>query len=134
MAAAAPGGAEAFSGTAASPPDVSDLAGEVVGFVASQLAVDSSELGLYELSGRTIEFHRGQIRAHLRFRVATINDQEKLTGWLVRTSPMPSVGPIGCGRNFSRSSGPNGLSLYYRAAAADGAVGHTHGRNEAGDV
>jgi hypothetical protein len=44
--------------------------------------VASTDLGSYGWSGSTIEYHRAQIRAHLGFRVATINDQEKLMAWL----------------------------------------------------
>lgn len=64
------------------PRGLSDFAAEVVAYVARQVDVDGSTLGLYEWSGRTVEYHRAQIRAHLGFRVATIGDQEKLTAWL----------------------------------------------------
>jgi len=57
----------------------------VVRFVAGQLGVDASDLGLYEWSGRTIEYHRAQIRDHLCFRVATLEDQERLTAWLAES-------------------------------------------------
>jgi len=60
----------------------SDLSDAVIEFVARQVGVDASDLGFYEWSGRTIEYHRNQIRAQLGFRVATISDQEKLTAWL----------------------------------------------------
>jgi len=64
------------------PRGRSDLSETVVEFVARQVGVDASVLGFYEWSGRTIEYHRNQVRAHLGFRVATISDQEKLTVWL----------------------------------------------------
>jgi len=64
------------------PRGRSDLSEAVVEFVARQVGVGASELGFYEWSGRTIEYHRNQIRGHLGFRVATIRDQEKLTAWL----------------------------------------------------
>jgi len=57
----------------------------VVRFVAGQLGVDASDLGFYEWSGRTIEYHRAQIRDHLCFRVATLEDQERLTAWLAES-------------------------------------------------
>jgi hypothetical protein len=66
------------------PRGRSDVADEVVGFIAGQLGVDASDLGFYEWAGRTIEYHRAQIRAHLGFRVASVADQEELTGWLAR--------------------------------------------------
>lgn len=59
-----------------------DLPDAVIEFVARQVGVDAAELSFYEWSGRTIEYHRNQIRAHHGFRVATISDQEKLTAWL----------------------------------------------------
>ncbi|BAS11182.1 transposase [Arthrobacter sp. Hiyo4] len=64
------------------PRGRSNVPDAVVRFVGRQLGVDSSELNLYEWSGRTIEYHRAQIRTHLGFRVATVDDQEKLTSWL----------------------------------------------------
>lgn len=56
------------------PGGVADFADEVVEYVARLVEVDGSALALYEWSGRTIEYHRAQIRAHLGFRVATISD------------------------------------------------------------
>jgi len=53
-----------------------------VEFVARQLGVDSGSLGFYEWTGRTIERHRAEIRAHLGFRQCTVGDAEKLTDWL----------------------------------------------------
>jgi len=50
--------------------------------IAGQLGVDASDLGFYEWAGRTIEYHCAQIRDHLGYRVATVADQEELTGWL----------------------------------------------------
>jgi Domain of unknown function (DUF4158) len=64
------------------PRGRAELPDAVVEFVARQLAVPAADLGSYEWSGSTIEYHRSQIRAHLGFRVATINDQEKMTAWL----------------------------------------------------
>jgi TnpA family transposase len=64
------------------PRGRSDLADEVIEFVARQVGVDGADLGFYEWSGSTIEYHRSQIRVHLGFREATVNDQERLTSWL----------------------------------------------------
>ena len=64
------------------PRGRSDLSDAVIEFVARQVGVDASDPGFYEWSGRTIEYHRNQIRGHLGLRVATISDQEKLTAWL----------------------------------------------------
>src|SRR4051812_6101731 len=64
------------------PRGSADLSDAVVEFVARQVGVSGEDLGSYEWSGSTIECHRSRIRTHLGFRVAIINDQEKLTAWL----------------------------------------------------
>lgn len=38
--------------------------------------------GFYEWAGRTIEYHRAQIRAHLGFRECSVADADALTEWL----------------------------------------------------
>jgi hypothetical protein len=65
------------------PRERSEVADEVVEFIAGQLGGDGSDLGFYEWAGRTIEYHRAQIRDHLGYRVSTVADQDELTGWLV---------------------------------------------------
>ena len=64
------------------PRGRAEFAEEVVDYVARQMKVPASELGFYEWSGRTIEYHRAQIREHLGFRVCGVADAEKLTDWL----------------------------------------------------
>jgi hypothetical protein len=59
-----------------------ELPDEAVEFVARQVGVEPGELGLYEWSGRTIAYHRAQIRAHLGFRECSVSDADKLTEWL----------------------------------------------------
>ncbi|BBC31890.1 Transposase [Streptomyces graminofaciens] len=46
------------------------------------MKVPAVDFGLSEGSGRTIEYHRSQIREHLGFRVCSVQDAEKLTAWL----------------------------------------------------
>ncbi|MHB1473811.1 MAG: DUF4158 domain-containing protein [Dermatophilaceae bacterium] len=46
------------------PRGRADLTDDVIEFVARQVGVDASELGLYEWSGRTTVYHRSQIRVH----------------------------------------------------------------------
>ncbi|MEO3863938.1 DUF4158 domain-containing protein [Acrocarpospora sp. B8E8] len=59
-----------------------EIPDEAVGHVAKQVKVAASELASYEWSGSTIEYHRGQIRAHLGFRTCTTADAAKLGVWL----------------------------------------------------
>jgi Domain of unknown function (DUF4158) len=54
----------------------------VVEHVARQVKVSPAELGLYEWTGSTIEYHRNQIRTHLGFRVCSVADADKLSDWL----------------------------------------------------
>ena len=61
-------------------------AGEVpkpaLGYIAAQVKVAAAAFSDYEWTGRTIEYHRAQIRRHLGFRECTADDAVKLTGWL----------------------------------------------------
>ncbi|GAA0900696.1 MULTISPECIES: DUF4158 domain-containing protein [Streptomyces violaceusniger group] len=59
-----------------------ELPGEAVEFVARQVQVPASELDAYEWSGRTVEYHRAQIRGHLGFRECSVADADKLSAWL----------------------------------------------------
>ena len=54
-----------------------------VDYVARQVAVGATEIAFYEWSGRTIEFHRAQIRKALGFREGSVADAEALAEWLV---------------------------------------------------
>lgn len=62
-------------------------AGEVpagaVEHVAQQVGVPSERWPEYEWQGRTIEYHRAQIRFQLGFREATVSDGTALTAWLI---------------------------------------------------
>lgn len=64
------------------PRGRAEFSDEVVEFVARQVKVSGAEFGLYEWAGRTIERHRGQIRAHLGFRECSVADADKFTVWL----------------------------------------------------
>ena len=64
------------------PPGPGELPDEAVDFVARQVQVPASELDSYEWAGRTVEYHRAQIREHLGFRECSVADAEKLTAWL----------------------------------------------------
>ena len=53
-----------------------------VDYVAAQVKVAPGAFGAYQWSGRTIEYHRAQIRKALGFREAAVGDEDKLAGWL----------------------------------------------------
>jgi len=65
------------------PAGVDELAGEVVEFVGRQVRVPADELAGYAWTGRTIEYHRAQIRRHLGFRECTVEDAGAVQRWLV---------------------------------------------------
>lgn len=67
------------------PRSRAELPAPVIGFVARQVGVEAAALASYEWSGRTVEYHRAEIREHLGFRVATVADQQRLTSWLATT-------------------------------------------------
>ncbi|MER5325061.1 DUF4158 domain-containing protein [Streptosporangium roseum] len=64
------------------PRNRAELPGEAVEFVARQVQVPASDLESYDLTGRTVEYHRAQIREHLGFRECSGADAEKLTVYL----------------------------------------------------
>lgn len=53
-----------------------------VEFVARQVRIPASELDAYEWSGRTVAYHRAQIRGHPGFRECGVADADKLIAWL----------------------------------------------------
>jgi len=71
-----------YVGNGRFPRGRGELPDEVVCFVADQVKVSASELGLYEWDGRTNRYHQAQIRQHLGFRECSVEDAEKVTAWL----------------------------------------------------
>jgi hypothetical protein len=53
-----------------------------VAYLAEQLRVDADGFADYAWSGRTIEYHRAQVRAAFGFREFARGDEDKLAGWL----------------------------------------------------
>ncbi|MGW7319009.1 DUF4158 domain-containing protein [Streptomyces sp. NPDC054865] len=64
------------------PRNRAELPGEAVEFVARQVQVPALELESYDWTGRTVEYHRAQIREHLGFRECSVAEAEKLTEYL----------------------------------------------------
>ncbi len=60
------------------PRQKHELLGAVIGHVAKQVDVAAELYPRYDWSGRTIEYHRPQIRAFVGFREATVQDGHEL--------------------------------------------------------
>jgi hypothetical protein len=64
------------------PRSADELPQSAVTYLAEQLKVDPRVLSGYDWSGRTIKYHREQVRAAFGFREFTRGDEDKLAGWL----------------------------------------------------
>jgi hypothetical protein len=64
------------------PRGLEELPASAVTYVARQLGVEPDVLGGYSWAGRSIKYHRAQIREAFGFRQATRGDEAKLTTWL----------------------------------------------------
>jgi TnpA family transposase len=64
------------------PRHAGELPPAAVEYVADQVRVPATAFVDYEWSGRTIEYHRAQIRSVHGFREATRDDEEQFTAWL----------------------------------------------------
>jgi TnpA family transposase len=64
------------------PRERSELPTTVVGFMAQQLDVAVGELDRYDWTGRSIKYHRAQIREAFGFREPTVADENHWTVWL----------------------------------------------------
>jgi TnpA family transposase len=53
-----------------------------VDYLAKQVGVPAARFAGYDWTGRTIEYHRAQVRKALGFREATVGDEDKLATWL----------------------------------------------------
>jgi hypothetical protein len=63
-------------------PRREDVPKAAVEFVSGQVKVDAALFAEYSWSGRTIEYHRAQIREFHQFREPTVGDEDKLISWL----------------------------------------------------
>ncbi len=71
-----------FEQEARFPEGLDDIPAAAVQYVAQQLKMDPSELGEYGWSGRTIEYHRAQVRRVFGFHQTTEADEARLAQWL----------------------------------------------------
>jgi uncharacterized protein DUF4158 len=63
-------------------PQREDVPKAAVEFVSGQVKVDAALFAEYSWSGRTIEYHRAQIREFHQFREPTVGDEDRLIAWL----------------------------------------------------
>lgn len=66
------------------PLSAGEVPGAAVRFVAAQLGVAAEEFARYDWSGRTVKYHRAQIREFFGFREPSEADEALLAGWLAR--------------------------------------------------
>jgi TnpA family transposase len=64
------------------PRHAAELPPAAVEYISGQVKVPAASFGEYGWSGRTIEYHRAQIRVALGFREATREDEDRLATWL----------------------------------------------------
>jgi hypothetical protein len=64
------------------PRHAQEVPERAVEYVARQVGVLAAEWLQYEWQGRSIEYHRAQIRSLLGFREASVEDGEALAAWL----------------------------------------------------
>src|SRR5713226_4079874 len=65
------------------PQHKNEVPGIVVAFLATQVGVAPETYLQYAWQGRTIEYHRAQIREALGFRESTVADSEQMQQWLL---------------------------------------------------
>lgn len=73
-----------FEQEAQFPEHADEVPQAAVEYVASQVRVEPSEFGSYDWLGRTIKYHRAQIRDAFGFREATRADEDRLSNWLAQ--------------------------------------------------
>jgi hypothetical protein len=65
------------------PQQRNEVPGIVITFLATQVGVDATAYMQYAWQGRTIEYHRAQIREALGFRESSVADGEQMQQWLI---------------------------------------------------
>ncbi len=65
------------------PQHKNEVPGIVITYLSTQVGVDASAYMQYAWQGRTIEYHRAQIREALGFRESSVADGEQMQQWLI---------------------------------------------------
>jgi TnpA family transposase len=76
-----------FQYEGAFPKQAADVPVVLMTFLAECVDVPADAFAAYSWRGRTIEYHRGQIRSALDFRPSTEQDLKQLSSWLARQLP-----------------------------------------------
>src|SRR5699024_236940 len=66
------------------PDDKYDIPTAIIQYIAKQVNVEQSLYAHYDWNGRSIRYHRAQIRDFFGFREATVQDTEAIGDWLER--------------------------------------------------
>jgi hypothetical protein len=67
------------------PTAKQDVPKPILNYLANQLNLSPELYHQYDWTGRTITYHRTQIREHFSFRETTMADAEEMTAWLIST-------------------------------------------------
>lgn len=73
-----------FAGEGRFPASRNEVPGQVVAYIGNQVRVPADEYPSYDWQGRTIKYHRAQIREFFGFREITEQDGEQIASWLVK--------------------------------------------------
>ncbi|MDQ3638690.1 MAG: DUF4158 domain-containing protein, partial [Actinomycetota bacterium] len=71
-----------FAGEGRFPRSKGEVPGQVVSYVGGQVGVPAEEYIRYDWQGRTVKYHRSQVRRYFGFREATVEDGEAFASWL----------------------------------------------------
>ena len=78
------------------PQHKNEVPALVITFLATQVGVDATAYMQYAWQGRTIEYHRAQIREALGFRESSVADGEQMQQWLITRSSHKNTRTNGC--------------------------------------
>jgi Domain of unknown function (DUF4158) len=65
------------------PEDKSSIPSQVISYIASQVNLPESSYSDYDWQGRSAKVYRVEIRRLFNFRVATVQDSEEMSNWLI---------------------------------------------------
>ena len=64
------------------PKGKQEISKDVIQYIAKQVDISRDLFQEYDWDGRSIKYHRAQIRNHMGFRDCTLNDMEQVKSWL----------------------------------------------------